>query len=89
MHALAAIVQQALYLVLVVSGPPVMLSLLVGFTAAVFQATTQINEQNIAFVGKVTVVFGFLAIGGPWVGHALLKFAFHVFDQFPSMIRSM
>lgn len=86
MHQLAFITQQALYLVLVVSGPPVILSLLVGFMVAVFQATTQINEQTLSFAPKVVMVFGFLAIGGPWVGSQLLRFTFHVFDQFPVLI---
>ena len=86
MHELSSITQQALYLVLVVSGPPVMLSLVVGFLVAVFQATTQIQEQTLSFAPKVIMVFGFLAIGGPWVGQQLLRFTFHVFDQFPALI---
>ncbi len=86
MHELSTITKQALYLVLVVSGPPVMLSLLIGFMVAVFQATTQIQEQTLSFAPKVIAVFGFLAIGGPWIGRQMLRFAFHVFDKFPSII---
>lgn len=86
MNQLAMITQEALYLVLVVSGPPVMLSLIVGFMVAVFQATTQIQEQTLSFAPKVIMVFGFLAIGGSWAGSLLLRFAFHVFDRFPAII---
>lgn len=86
MHQIAFITQEALYLVLICSGPPVMLSLIVGFVVAVFQATTQIQEQTLSFAPKVIAVFGFLAIGGAWVGASLLRFAFHVFDRFPSLI---
>jgi flagellar biosynthesis protein FliQ len=86
MHQIAFITQEALYLTLLVSGPPVMLSLIIGFVVAVFQATTQIQEQTLSFAPKVIAVFGFLAIGGPWVGSALLRFTFHVFDRFPSLI---
>lgn len=86
MHQISYITQEALYLVLVVSGPPVMLSLIVGFMVAVFQATTQIQEQTLSFAPKVIMVFGFLAIGGPWVGSQLLRFTFHVFDRFPAII---
>ena len=46
MHQLNSILQQALYLVLVVSAPPVLMSLVVGFIIAVFQATTQIQELS-------------------------------------------
>ena len=87
MHQLNSIIQQALYLVLVVSAPPVLMSLLVGFIIAVFQATTQIQEQTLSFAPKVVVVFGVLALTGPWIGSQLVRFTFHVFDQFPALIR--
>jgi flagellar biosynthesis protein FliQ len=87
MHQLNSILQQALYLVLVVSAPPVLMSLLVGFIIAVFQATTQIQEQTLSFAPKVIIVFGVLALTGPWIGDQLVRFTFHVFDQFPALIR--
>ncbi|KFA89544.1 flagellar biosynthesis protein FliQ [Archangium violaceum] len=87
MHELNSILQQALYLVLVVSAPPVLMSLLVGFIIAVFQATTQIQEQTLSFAPKVIIVFGVLALSGPWIGHQLIRFTFHVFDQFPALIK--
>ncbi|HEX8441215.1 flagellar biosynthesis protein FliQ [Archangium sp.] len=86
MHQLNSILQQALYLVLVVSAPPVLMSLLVGFLISVFQATTQIQEQTLSFAPKVIVVFGVLALTGPWIGSQLVRFTFHVFDQFPALI---
>ncbi|HYO59274.1 flagellar biosynthesis protein FliQ [Archangium sp.] len=86
MHQLNSILQQALYLVLVVSAPPVLMSLLVGFIIAVFQATTQIQEQTLSFAPKVIIVFGVLALTGPWIGNQLVRFTFHVFDQFPALI---
>jgi len=86
MHQLNSILQQALYLVLVVSAPPVLMSLLVGLLVSVFQATTQIQEQTLSFAPKVIVVFGVLALLGPWIGSQLVRFTFHVFDQFPALI---
>lgn len=86
MHQLNSILQQALYLVLVVSAPPVLMSLVVGFIIAVFQATTQIQEQTLSFAPKVIIVFGVLALTGPWIGSQLVRFTFHVFDQFPALI---
>jgi flagellar biosynthesis protein FliQ len=86
MHHLTFITQEALFLVLVVSAPPVILSLIVGFAIAVFQATTQIQEQTLSFAPKVVMVFGSLAIGGAWIGSQLMRFTFHVFDRFPYML---
>lgn len=86
MDSLAGIVQQALYLVLIASAPPIVLSLIVGFIISVFQAATQIQEQTLTFAPKVVVVFGALALTGAWIGSQLLRFTFHVFDRFPELI---
>jgi flagellar biosynthetic protein FliQ len=86
MTQLTSIIQQALFLVLVVSAPPVLMSLLVGFIIALFQATTQIQEQTLTFAPKMVAVFGILAIMGAWIGSQLVRFTFHIFDQFPVLI---
>ncbi len=86
MHHLTVITQEALYLVLIASAPPIVMSLLVGFIISVFQATTQIQEQTLTFAPKVLVVFGVLAISGAWIGSQLLRFTFHLFDRFPEML---
>ena len=86
MHQLTFIVQQALFLVLVASAPPVLMSLIVGFLISVFQATTQIQEQTLSFAPKVVIVFGVLALSGSWIGTQLLRFTFHGFDRFPYLI---
>ena len=86
MQQLTYIVQEALYLTLLVSGPPVVLSLIVGLIIAVFQATTQIQEQTLTFAPKVIVVFAVLALAGSWIGTQLLRFTFNLYDRFPQII---
>ncbi|AEI65888.1 MULTISPECIES: flagellar biosynthesis protein FliQ [Myxococcaceae] len=87
MNQLTFITQEALFLVLVASAPPVLMSLLVGFIISLFQATTQIQEQTLTFAPKVVAVFGILALAGPWIGSQLVRFTFHVFDRFPALIK--
>jgi flagellar biosynthetic protein FliQ len=87
MHQLNTILQQALYLVVLVSAPAVVIALVVGLLVAVFQATTQIQEQTLSFAPKLVSVFGILALTGPWIGMQLVRFTYHVFDQFPALIR--
>ena len=86
MHELTFITQEALYLVLVASAPPIVLSLVVGFIISVFQAATQIQEQTLSFAPKLIIVFGVLALAGGWMGSQLVRFTFHVFDRFPELI---
>ncbi len=86
-NVITSITREALYLVLIASGLPVIISLIVGLAVAVFQATTQLQEQTLSFAPKLVVVFGVLALAGPWIGHHLLTFTLHLFDRFPAMVR--
>jgi flagellar biosynthesis protein FliQ len=81
------ITREALYLTLMASAPPIIISLIVGFIISLFQATTQIQEQTLTFAPKILIVFGVLALAGPWIGHQLLTFTYHLFDRFPMMVR--
>lgn len=83
---IATITNEGLLLVLIVSGPPVVLSLVIGLLIALFQAVTQIQEQSLTFVPKVVVVFGVLAILGPWLGSALSEFAKLCFEGFATVV---
>jgi flagellar biosynthetic protein FliQ len=86
MLQLTYVTQQALILVFVASGPPIVLSLVVGFIVSVFQATTQIQEQTLTFAPKLVMVFGVLGLAGPWIGANMMRFTFHIYDQFPALI---
>ncbi len=86
MHQLTYVIQQALVLVLVLSGPPIILSLVIGFMISVFQAATQIQEQTLSFAPKLVIIFGVLGLAGPWMGTNLLRFTFNIYDRFPVLI---
>lgn len=86
MQQITYLTQEALFLVLIASGPPVIMSLVVGFMVSVFQATTQIQEQTLSFAPKVVIVFGVLGLSGAWIGSQLMRFTFHIYDRFPSLI---
>ncbi len=53
--------------ILVLSMPMLLTALFVGLAVAVFQATTQIQEQTLAFVPKIILVFMVLLFAGPWI----------------------
>jgi flagellar biosynthetic protein FliQ len=85
--AIVRLTREALLLVLVVSGPPVVVSLLVGFVVSVLQATTQIQEQTLTFVPKLVAVFLTLAVAGPWIAAQLTRFTEALFLAFPEVVR--
>lgn len=59
--------QQALTMVLMLSGPMLFLGLAVGLIVSIFQATTQIQEATLSFVPKIIAVLFAIVIFGPWI----------------------
>lgn len=80
------VVNQALMLVLVLSGPPILVSMTVGLVISVFQATTQIQEQALSQVPKMIAVFMTIALAGYWMMSVMMRFAQNLFYNFPNLV---
>ena len=61
-----------------------LLSMAVGVLLAIFQAVTQIHEQTLSFIFKLTVVVLVLLIGGGWMMETLLDYARGLFELMTS-----
>lgn len=72
--AVMSIVKEALYTSMLVGGPILILSLVVGLLVSIFQATTQIQEQTLTFVPKLIVIALTLVVGGGWMLNEIMKF---------------
>ncbi|KOP67648.1 flagellar biosynthesis protein FliQ [Bacillus sp. FJAT-18019] len=72
---------QAVYTVLKVSAPMLVLALAVGLLVSIFQATTQIQEQTLAFVPKIVMVLVALLLFGPWILTTLVEFTHGILDN--------
>ncbi|MFC7679593.1 flagellar biosynthesis protein FliQ [Paenibacillus sp. GCM10028914] len=72
---------QAVYIVLKVSAPMLVLALVVGLVISIFQATTQIQEQTLAFVPKIIVVLLALLLFGPWILTTLVDFTYGILNN--------
>lgn len=75
--------REALFLVLLVSAPPLGAALLVGLVTGVLQAATQIQEPTVGVVPRLLAVFGALALAGPWIGARVVRFAAQAFELLP------
>ncbi|MDI7741675.1 flagellar biosynthesis protein FliQ [Lysinibacillus fusiformis] len=62
-----AIAERAIWIVLIVSGPLLLIALIVGLLVSIFQATTSIQEQTLAFVPKIIAVLVAIIFFGPWM----------------------
>jgi type III secretion protein S len=74
---------QGLMLILILSGPPILISMFLGLLVAVFQAATQIQEQTLSFTIKLVAVIMTLMLLGGWLGAQILSFAENIFTNFP------
>lgn len=74
---------QALLLILILSGPPIIISMVLGLFVAIFQAATQIQEQTLSFTVKLfAVVFTIIILGG-WLGAQVMQFTSQIFTSIP------
>ena len=74
------LVRDAVGVAIKLSAPMLLLSMLVGVVVAIFQAVTQIHEQTLSFIFKLTVVIIVLLVGGSWMMETLLDYARSLFD---------
>ena len=79
--------REALYMVMLVSAPMLGLGLIVGVVVSIFQATTQIQEQTLAFVPKILATFVAILVFGPWILGMMVDYAREIFMSFQTVIR--
>jgi flagellar biosynthetic protein FliQ len=79
--------QDAVYTILKVAAPMLLTGMAVGVIISIFQATTQINEQTLAFVPKIIAILLSLVIFGGWMLSNLSDFTLRMFSMIETMIK--
>ena len=74
-----------LIMMLKLSAPILLLSMLVGLVIAIFQAATQIHEQTLTFVPKLFVIVVVLLVVGNWMLANLQSFVDDIFNMMINM----
>ncbi len=80
--AVMDIARQALYLIIKVSLPVLLVSLCVGLAVSIFQTVTSIQEQTLTFVPKIICVFLSLILFGNWMMTSLVEFMMTLWTNF-------
>lgn len=76
-----AIAEEGIWTVLIICGPLLLLALVVGLIVSIFQATTQIQEQTLAFIPKIVAVLLGVVIFGPWMLSHMLSYTTNIFSN--------
>ena len=74
-------------LVLKVSAPLLLTSLVIGLTISIFQTVTSIQEQTLTFVPKVVGIFTAMMLVGHWMLNSLITFMQDLWTNFSLYIR--
>ncbi len=83
---LTRLTAETLYLVLLVSGPPLLVALAIGLVVGLLQAVTQVQEQTLSFVPKLVAVATVLVVAGGWMGGQLLRFTDRLWRAIPELM---
>ena len=73
--------QKSFTLLMLLVGPPLLVSLVVGLLVGLFQAATQIQEQTLTFVPKLIAVFLTLLILSGWMLNMMVDFTGEIFQE--------
>jgi len=76
-----SLAERGIYTILLVAGPLLILALAIGLLVSVFQATTQIQEQTLAFIPKIIAVLVGLVFFGPWMLSKMVAFTVDVYQN--------
>jgi len=70
--------REAIWVLIKISAPCMLMALTVGLIVSLFQALTQIQEQTLSFVPKMLAVFLSLILFGPYMIGTLRTFTEHI-----------
>ncbi len=80
------IANNALYLIIKVSLPILLISLIIGLIISIFQTVTSIQEQTLTFVPKIVGVFLGLMLLGGWMIQNMVEFTTELWSSFSMYI---
>ena len=87
-EAVMDITSQALFLIIKVSLPVLLVSLCVGLAVSIFQTVTSIQEQTLTFVPKIICVFISIIFFGNWIMTSIVEFMTELWSSFNLYIHS-
>jgi flagellar biosynthetic protein FliQ len=79
--------KEALGTGIIVGGPILAASLLVGLLVSIFQAMTQIQEQTLSFIPKIFSIALILILLGPWMIDVMTAYTTNLLTELVNFAR--
>ncbi|MCX7318110.1 MAG: flagellar biosynthesis protein FliQ [Tardiphaga sp.] len=72
------VARDAIWTIVLVSGPLMVVGLVVGVVISLVQALTQVQEQSLVFVPKILAVFATMMLTLPFMGATLSSYMLRI-----------
>ena len=82
-----AIGREAMWVVLLVTGPALIVGLVVGLVISIFQAVTQIQEPTLTFIPKILAVGIAILLFGPFMLAIMTDFTINMINNIGVFVR--
>jgi flagellar biosynthetic protein FliQ len=83
------IIREALWIIIKVSAPMLLVSLVVGLVVSILQTITSIQEQTLTFVPKFIAIFLVIMLFGGWIMTETRDFFIELMNNIQYYIRSV
>ena len=81
------IIAEGLWVIIKVSAPMLLVSLVIGLLVSIFQTATSIQEQTLTFVPKVLSIFLAMILLGNWMATEITDYIVNLWGDFSLYIR--
>jgi flagellar biosynthetic protein FliQ len=83
------IAREAIYLIIKVAAPILIVSLAVGLIVSILQTVTSIQEQTLTFVPKLIAILLVIILFGNWMLTSIKEFIFELYTNFSYYIKTL
>ena len=86
--ALVRVLQESLYLALLLAAPPLAAVFGTGLVMGLLQSATRVEDRTLSSVPKLVAAFVALGLAGPWIGAELVRFTTALLEAVPTVGRT-
>jgi len=81
------LMKETLMVALMLAGPILLLTLIVGVAVNIFQTVTSVQEMTLSFVPKLVIISLALVLAGPWMLNQITLFTIALIQRLPDYAR--
>ncbi|MBS1157399.1 MAG: EscS/YscS/HrcS family type secretion system export apparatus protein [Proteobacteria bacterium] len=78
--------QRAMEVMVLLGGPLLLSTLVIGLVVSIFQAATQINEATLSFIPKLLMAFLVVVVAGPWMLQVITDYTIRLYQSIPQLV---